>query len=76
MDVTFMREYEQLGLNIGYYRKAKGLTQLDLADLTGVSETHITRVENYNGAASLDLVFKIARALEVTPEKLFEMRLR
>ena len=76
MKPTFMREYEQLGLNISYYRREKGLTQGELADLAGVSETHITRVENCNGAASLDLIFKISRVLEVTPDKLFENRLR
>ena len=37
-------QYRQLGLMIAYYRKLKGLTQMQLAELVGVSRTHKRRI--------------------------------
>ena len=37
--------YKQLGLNIAFYRKLRGLTQLDLAEFTDLSRTHISNIE-------------------------------
>ena len=34
-------EYKRLGLNIAYYRKAKGLSQIQLSDKINVSRTHM-----------------------------------
>ena len=39
-------EYKRLGLNIAYYRKAKGLSQIQLSDKINVSRTHMSRIEN------------------------------
>ena len=41
-------QYRQLGLMIAYYRKLKGLTQMQLAELVGVSRTHISNLEAPN----------------------------
>ena len=67
-------KYRQLGLNIAYYRKQRGLSQLQLAELVDISRTHMSRIEIADCAVSLDVVFGICDALQVTPAKLFDFR--
>lgn len=67
-------KYKYLGLNIAYYRKEKGLSQSQLAELVNVSRTHMSRIENADCAVSLDVVFDICDALCVKPSKLFDFR--
>lgn len=66
--------YKLLGLNISYYRKQRGISQMQLAELVNVSRTHMSRIETADCAVSLDVVFDICRALDVTPQKLFDFR--
>ena len=51
--------YKQLGLNIAYYRKIKGLSQNQLAEHVNISRTHMSRIETADCAVSLDIVFEI-----------------
>ena len=45
MNKTYDLEYKKIGLNIAYYRKLNGLTQLQLAELANLSRTHISYIE-------------------------------
>ncbi|MCI9106344.1 MAG: helix-turn-helix transcriptional regulator [Lachnospiraceae bacterium] len=74
MNRAHCEEYRKLGLNIAYYRKEKGLSQIQLADRIDVSRTHMSRIENNDCAVSLDVIFSIAKALEVPVNRLFEFR--
>ena len=67
-------KYKQLGLNISYYRKQRGLSQLQLAEAINISRTHMSRIENADCAVSLDVVFDICDALCVKPSKIFDFR--
>ena len=67
-------KYRQLGLNIAYYRKQRGLSQIQLAEMVDISRTHMSRIEIADCAVSLDVVFDICDALQVTPTKLFDFR--
>ena len=67
-------KYKQLGLNIAYYRKKQGLSQLQLAELVDISRTHMSRIETADCAVSLDVVFDICDALGIEPLKLFDFR--
>lgn len=67
-------EYKKLGLNIAYYRKEQGLSQMQLADKVDISRTHMSRIENNDCAVSLDVIFTIAKVLSVPVAKLFEFR--
>lgn len=67
-------KYKYLGLNIAYYRKEKGLSQNELAELVNISRTHMSRIETADCAVSLDVVFDICDALCVKPSKLFDFR--
>lgn len=68
-------KYRNLGLNIAYYRKAKNISQMKLAELVNISRTHMSRIETADCAVSLDVIFDICDALEITPEKLFNFRI-
>ena len=74
MDKQYETQYRKLGLNIAYYRKEKGLSQMDLAQTANISRTHMSRIENNDCAVSLDTVFAIADALDIPVNKLFEFR--
>ena len=67
-------KYRQLGLNIAYYRKERGLSQSQLAEAANISRTHMSRVETADCAVSLDVVFDICDALHVTPKQMFDFR--
>ncbi len=70
------KQYLQLGLTIGYYRRLKGLTQGDLAKAVGLSRTHISNLEapGIKGSISLDKLFDIADVLNVPVAKFFDFR--
>ena len=71
MEHEFEQEFRMLGLKIAYYRKAKNLTQEQLAEKLELSPAFIGHVEapNINKAVSLDTLFDIAVALDVPPYK-------
>ena len=58
-------EYKKLGANVRKYRKIAGLTQEELAEIIGCSNSHIGQIENGRGVPSLDMMVKIANALGV-----------
>ena len=68
------KKYKLLGLNIAYYRKEKGLSQSQLAELVNISRTHMSRIETADCAVSLDVIFDICDVLCVKPSRLFDFR--
>lgn len=76
MKSGFQSYYKQLGLNIAYYRKLQGLTQLDLAEFTDLSRTHISNIEapNMKTHISLDTLFSIADVLRIPAKELLDFR--
>lgn len=71
MKFKYIDEYRRIGLKISYYRKLKGLTQEQLAEIIDKSAGFIGAVEapNIDRAISLDTLFDIAKALEIPPYK-------
>lgn len=67
--------YINLGLNIAFYRKLRGLTQEKLAEKIDISRTHMSRIETADCAVSLDVVFNISDALDIEPYKFFENKI-
>ena len=74
VDMSQIEKYEQLGLNIAYYRRKRKYTQEQLAEKVGVDRTHMGNIEQDRSGASLDVVFRLADALEVPVSRLFECR--
>ena len=56
--------------NIRVIREKKGLSQADLADLVGVDQSTICRIEAGNQRVYVDTLVVIAEALEVRPARL------
>ena len=72
MDNKYINKFRIIGLNIAYYRKLRGLTQLQLAELVNVSRTHISNIEapNMPTSISLEKLFDIADVLNIPPSYL------
>lgn len=58
---------ERLGINVKKYRKAKWMTQEQLANLSGISLTEIRAIERFRANPSLNTVELVAKALGVSP---------
>ena len=56
---------EVLALNLRRLRRAKGLSQEELADRAEIDRTYISAVERSVYAASIDVVDRLARGLGV-----------
>lgn len=67
--LTNEERYRDLGYAIAYYRKRKGYTQEQLAEKVGISRQHMGAIEapNMIRAVSLDVLFNIAKVLEIEP---------
>lgn len=62
----------QLGKRIAYLRKKRGMSQLDLSLEANVSKSYISDLENGRRNPSALLLQRIAFALGVSLEKLFQ----
>ena len=71
MKEQYFDKYQKLGLKISYYRKLKGLTQEQLAEMIDKNLAFIGAVEapNVNRTISLDTLFDIAVILDVPAYK-------
>lgn len=76
MDNKYIKNYKIIGLNIAYYWKLRGLTQLQLAELVNVSRTHISNIEapNMPTSISLEKLLDIADVLDIPPSYLLDDR--
>lgn len=76
-DFDFTERMENLSYAIGYYRKKKGYTQEQLAEMTQISRQHLASVEapGMSHGISLDLLFRIATVLEIEPYVLLRFRI-
>ncbi len=66
MDINF----KLIGKRIKEVRKQRSLTQADLAELTGMSNSYISYIETAKKQASLESLVQISNALGVTVDEL------
>lgn len=55
----------RIGSQVADIRKEKGLTIRQLAEQCGVSYQNITKIENGKYNVSIDILYKVCKALEV-----------
>lgn len=60
------------GKRVREIRKAKNLSQLELADKVGIDRSYMGFLERGERNPSLEVITKIARALNVTPDELLK----
>jgi transcriptional regulator with XRE-family HTH domain len=65
-----MESREILAANLKRLRKAKGLSQEELAHRVGIDRTYVSALERKVYAASIDLVDRLAKALGEEPQAL------
>ena len=68
-DTTNM-DYEKLGDNIRNYREQQGFTQEKLAELSNISEKHLSKIERGKINIKIDTLVNIADALGTSVDKL------
>lgn len=65
---------EAFGLVLREARDQAGLSQAELARRAGVGRTSITNLEQGHQSVTLDLLFRLADAMNVTPAALLPLR--
>ncbi|NPV54795.1 MAG: helix-turn-helix transcriptional regulator [Firmicutes bacterium] len=63
----------QIGEQIQRIRKAKGISQADLARASGLAQSFISSVESGQKSPTVRSLIKLAEALGVPPEKILEL---
>ncbi|MCM8788285.1 MAG: helix-turn-helix transcriptional regulator [Candidatus Omnitrophica bacterium] len=63
--------YKTIGMSIRKIRKSAGITQEELSRKAGIDPSFISHIERGTKKASIETIFKIANALEVSVEELF-----
>ena len=71
MDAAYHEQYRKLGLNIAY-RKARKLTQLQVAEKLGIDRSHMSAIELAAAGVSLDVIFRLCDIVEVARKDLFD----
>lgn len=61
-------------VNLRNLRQAHGLSQERLAELAGLHRTYVSSVERGARNISIDNISRLAKALDVSPDKLLEER--
>ena len=74
MQKQYTGYYRQIGAKIKYYRERKGISQLKLAELAGISRTHMSNLEapHMDKAVSLETLMNIADVIEVPLRDFFD----
>ena len=63
-------DYYQIGQNIRNRRKARGLSQEQLAERVGISAVHMSHIETGSTKLSLSVFAKTAKALDASADEL------
>lgn len=59
------KERKRIGQRIADLRKEKGLTQLDIANKTGIQRCHVARIEAGRYSVGLDTLAMIGDAMDM-----------
>ena len=69
-----MKLRDQVGLNVRNLRNSKGLSQEQLALAADTDRSYVSEIELAKFSASIDVLERIAYALDVDPQELFNER--
>lgn len=65
----------EIGIRIRKYRELRGLSQKELADLIGVSNSRISNWEQGINRPNADIISDLCRALDVSPSELLDIQI-
>jgi transcriptional regulator with XRE-family HTH domain len=63
-----------IGLNIAYYRKLNGISQIELAVKINIIRTHMSRIETALCEPPLHVLLDIAEALNIDIKDLLDLK--
>ena len=63
-------DYEKIGMRVRFFRRRKGLSQEQLAELVDISVPHMSHIETGNTKLSLPVFVALADVLEVRADEL------
>ncbi|WP_177564867.1 helix-turn-helix transcriptional regulator [Phascolarctobacterium sp.] len=63
-------DHKRMGLEIKVHRIRKGITQRELADMLGISQSHLCNVENGRLSLSLKLLLTLRNIFECSLDEL------
>ncbi|MBI3661694.1 MAG: helix-turn-helix transcriptional regulator [Acidobacteria bacterium] len=58
------------GTELRKLRETRGLTQEELAERAGVHRTYVSLLERNKKSPTLDVLFRVCRALRIAPSKM------
>uniref|UniRef100_I2PZ27 Putative transcriptional regulator n=1 Tax=Desulfovibrio sp. U5L TaxID=596152 RepID=I2PZ27_9BACT len=67
--------HEILGKRIQSFRKKKGLTQLQLAEMANLSLKHLGEIERGRGNPTLESLYNLCNSLDITLKNLFDLEM-
>lgn len=72
----YQEKLMEIGLNIAFYRKKKGLRQQDLADKIFITREQLSRIESpkNNSSTSVSTLLAISDALDINIKQLFDFK--
>lgn len=65
----------EIGKRIRKYREARGISQVQLAEMLGIRNSRVSNWEQGINRPDADILADICRALEVSPSELLDVRL-
>jgi len=68
----YKTKLELIGKNLRKLRKAKGLTQKEVAEAVVVTASYISKIENGNVFFSITLLCKLCVLLKAQPKEMFK----
>jgi len=63
---------KNFGRRLKELRKKKYLSQSELAEMLGVDEKYVSRLETATSTPSFSMIIKLSNALKVEPDRLFK----
>ena len=70
--MNYEKEFEKLGKKIAFIRKNRGLKQVDVAEMAGISQAFLSRIESGKKQPSLTVLFALATSLRVSVSTFFK----
>lgn len=75
-ETSFVAKYatslKKVAKNVKRYRKERGLSQLEMATLLGLTESFVSKLEQGRTAPSFPTLDKLAKILKISTSQLFE----
>lgn len=71
-----MKEIKELGKKIKSIRKKNNITLVQLSELSGISQSYLSRIENGKHDPTFSVLLQIARALQIQVGMLYEEKIQ